>query len=585
MTSRIVAPQILMGMLLLASLACQRPQPRTDVGKTDQQKSVVDQPKPIDKKADRFDETTVAAFRKLGAEYGEWNFRSEFNVARFNASSLPVFRFKEAPKERLPEVAVPFGIDMHLAKVSTAELKVLATQRNLAALRVSGDEITDDALKAMRELNLLHVLDIASAKAGREYEPSRPKSADEVLGLFLGFTKVTDAGLKELAPLKNLERLQLNGQPVSNAGLKELPALKMLADLDLTGTKITNDGLKDLARCESLTALGFNGTGVTDAGLKELAPLKKLKRIMLDDTAVTDEGLKELTRFTEIDELGLANTKITPAGLSELAKFKKLGWISLGPKDIADETLQTLRKIDLLHVIPGVSGKNDTQVKSANEVIELRIRETKLTDVGMKELAHFKNLSKLDISFTAVSNAGIKELQNFKTLTELDLSFTKITNDGMKDLAALEGISILHLGGTDVRAKGLKELAGMKSLSLLYIGNAQLDDAGLKMLRQNNMLHLYAGARGKDGRRAKSAEEIERIDLWLAEFTDAGLKELASLKALMHLELNSTKVTNVGLKELAGFKNLTTLYLRDTQVTDAGVAELQKALPNCKISR
>ena len=38
--------------------------------------------------------------------------------------------------------------------------------------------------------------------------------------------------------------------------------------------------------------------------------------------------------------------------------------------------------------------------------------------------------------------------------------------------------------------------------------------------------------------------------------TDAGLKELAALKSLQHLNLGDTKVTDEGLKELAGLKSL-----------------------------
>ena len=67
--------------------------------------------------------------------------------------------------------------------------------------------------------------------------------------------------------------------------------------------------------------------------------------------------------------------------------------------------------------------------------------------------------------------------------------------------------------------------------------------------------------------------------------TDAGLKELADLKGLTDLKLSGTNVTDAGLKELAGLKGLKELYLDDTKVTDAGIAELQKALPDCKITR
>ena len=49
-------------------------------------------------------------------------------------------------------------------------------------------------------------------------------------GLSLNSTKVTDAGLKELAGLKSLQALYLNNTQVTDAGLKELAGLEELAN-------------------------------------------------------------------------------------------------------------------------------------------------------------------------------------------------------------------------------------------------------------------------------------------------------------------------------------------------------------------
>jgi len=42
-------------------------------------------------------------------------------------------------------------------------------------------------------------------------------------------------------------------------------------------------------------------------------------------------------------------------------------------------------------------------------------------------------------------------------------------------------------------------------------------------------------------------------------------------------------VTDAGLKELAGLKALESLDLREAKVTNKGIADLQKALPKCTI--
>ena len=67
-------------------------------------------------------------------------------------------------------------------------------------------------------------------------------------------SKVTDAGLKELAGLKHLHKLDLFNTKVTDAGLKELAGLKSLRELRLIATKVTAAGVaelqKNLPACE-----------------------------------------------------------------------------------------------------------------------------------------------------------------------------------------------------------------------------------------------------------------------------------------------------------------------------------------------
>ncbi len=68
-----------------------------------------------------------------------------------------------------------------------------------------------------------------------------------------------------------------------------------LKSLGLSGTKVTDAGLKELAGLKKLESLGLNGaTQVTDAGLKELAGMKKLQFLEVSGTQATDAGVKWL---------------------------------------------------------------------------------------------------------------------------------------------------------------------------------------------------------------------------------------------------------------------------------------------------
>jgi internalin A len=116
---------------------------------------------------------------------------------------------------------------------------------------------------------------------------------------------------------------------------------------------------------------------------------------------------------------------------------------------------------------------------------------------------------------------------------------------------------------TDAQLKALAALKAVRTLDLtVCLG---VSDEGMK--------HV-AGLKG-----------LETLNLGYTGVTDAGLKRLAGLSGLRTLNLAGDRITDERLKELAALKQLRTLVLVRTQVTDDGVAALQKALPNCKISR
>ena len=96
--------------------------------------------------------------------------------------------------------------------------------------------------------------------------------------------------------------------------------IEKVTSLFLNDTKITDAGLKDVAKLQQLTTLFLHGTKITDAGLKEVAKLQKLEMLWLRDTKITDEGLKDVAKLQKLTFLDLSNTKITKADVAELKK-------------------------------------------------------------------------------------------------------------------------------------------------------------------------------------------------------------------------------------------------------------------------
>jgi WD40 repeat protein/serine/threonine protein kinase/Leucine-rich repeat (LRR) protein len=280
--------------------------------------------------AEKIDAATIVAYEKLGATF------------RVEQGGLPVFQFKTFLNSKLPNAAVPFGLELH--NVKNQDLKELASLANLTLLSMDGSsKVTDQGLKALAPLKKLTILELGETKV-TDAGLKELASLTNLTRLSLKNTKVMGAGLKELAPLKSFQALNLQGAQVTDASLKELASLTNLTDLHLGFTKVTDVGLKELAPLKNLEVLVLNETQVTDGGLKALASLVNLHTLYLEDTNVTDAGLKELAPLTNLNALWLVRTKVTDVGLTELASLKHLGSLHLAGTKVTDIGVAELRK-------------------------------------------------------------------------------------------------------------------------------------------------------------------------------------------------------------------------------------------------
>lgn len=102
---------------------------------------------------------------------------------------------------------------------------------------------------------------------------------DEWLARVAGLTTLTNLdvancdvrgpGLKHVATLKNLERLNVTLTPVTDAWLKPLGALAKLRVVSFASAKCTGEGFAHLGNWQAVENLNFHYTPVNDAGLKK----------------------------------------------------------------------------------------------------------------------------------------------------------------------------------------------------------------------------------------------------------------------------------------------------------------------------
>jgi hypothetical protein len=111
---------------------------------------------------------------------------------------------------------------------------------------------------------------------------------------------VTDEGLRHLAALSNLEYLDLVQTKATDKGLVHLQALVHLKGLHLEGTaggsEFSDAALKVVAELPELESLKLYGPGFTDEALQYLQRMPNLVHLWLTDTAIDKQRLEDLRR-------------------------------------------------------------------------------------------------------------------------------------------------------------------------------------------------------------------------------------------------------------------------------------------------
>lgn len=163
-------------------------------------------------------------------------------------------------------------------------------------------------------------------------------------------TAVTEEGLEHLSKLP-LKTLIVQGCSVGDSSLKHVPPT--VTHLDLFMTEITDAGIKELHFLPDLETLDVACCQVTDQGVFYLTKFTKLHTLQLYETQITDACAEILASMVSLQKLYLGKTKVSDKSLSTLAKLVNLTTLALAHCDVTDrglahlENLNNLRSIDV----------------------------------------------------------------------------------------------------------------------------------------------------------------------------------------------------------------------------------------------
>lgn len=164
---------------------------------------------------------------------------------------------------------------------------------------------------------------------------------------------------------------------------------------------------------------------------------------------------------TSLIKVTMAGEKIGDAELAKLAGLPEIRELNLRDSSITNEGLKTI-----------------AQLKSLRQ---LELRGTKISDVS--PLAALPELEALSASFSEVRETNFESLQQFPKLRSFGAAGLKITDSGVAVLAKLSNLKALTINGAILSENGLQPLQGMKGLKVLSIKDCQCNPADVAALK------------------------------------------------------------------------------------------------------
>lgn len=117
--------------------------------------------------------------------------------------------------------------------------------------------------------------------------------------------------------------------------------------------------------------------------------------------------------------------------------------------------------------------------------VEMNLIGDHVDDAQLADLAPVaQQVAELNLARTHVTDNGLKALEPLKNLRKLHLENTKIGDAGLTHLKGLTSLQYLNLYGTQVTDSGLEQLEGLKNLKALYLWQTKVTPAGVEKLKK-----------------------------------------------------------------------------------------------------
>ena len=476
----------------------------------------------------------------VAIEHGFANWEA---LKAFTESAAAGSRVAAKPVQLVVPVAAPEEPRI-LARTREWDVVIRFLVMNPSATLQADGQMTDPVLADISRIDGITALDLSGSKA------------------------VTDDGVRHLAKLPGLKKLDLSGTSITDRGLEVLRELPALKTLSLGMTRVTDDGVANLAQCHELQELDLAWTGTGDRALRMLAGKQKLRRFVtgpgVTDAGIpllhelpvfkswhggepkmallsysaepnylllrgsfTDRGMQHMRGLDGLFGLNLDDSRlaITAAALEPLVSLPNLGWLAV---DAKDDWMPLIAQMPRLRFL----GAQDTPAGDAGFVALSKSRSIEyiwgrrchnLRRTGFTALAEMPALRALSVSCINVDDTGISALPAFPALREL--MPMDVPDAGYRHIGKCEQLeSLVLMYCRDTTDAATEHVTGLRKLSYYFNSYTTITDRTPELL--------------------STMDSLERITFDTCHgLTNAGIVQLARLPRLTELRISGRGLT------------------------------------------
>ena len=229
-------------------------------------------------------------------------------------------------------------------KLCDKALTHLSHFKHLHFLGIDKADASDAGLQNIAAVKDLRAIQIAGTRSTGAYFKAL-SSLPELQGVLLERESLLQSkNLASLANIPKLSLLELRWCNLDDEGIREISACKHLRYLEVNrNARLTDRCGKYIGRLGSLIGLRADETGIADLAMDSICQIKNLQVLSLNDTKITDESMNSVRKLPQLVELSISGTRITMHGIERLRGLS-LEKLTLPRRNYSSGEVTKLRK-------------------------------------------------------------------------------------------------------------------------------------------------------------------------------------------------------------------------------------------------